>query len=73
MCSYVSVLAFGSLFLIILQEFGDISATLYTGPILYTTVVKERYYGVLVTNMTVGDISIDLPCSEVFLWRFVHA
>ncbi len=47
------------------QEFGDISDTLYTGPILYTSIVQELYYNVLVTSLTVGSVKIDLPCYQV--------
>lgn len=47
------------------QEFGDISETLYTGPILYTSIVQELYYNVLVTSLTVGSVSVDLPCHQV--------
>lgn len=62
---YVKVVTILWTVLLWVQEFGDISDTLYTGPILYTSVVEELYYNVLVTNLTIGDVKIDLHCSEV--------
>ncbi len=62
---YVKVVTILWTVLLWVQEFGDISDTLYTGPILYTSVVEELYYNVLVTNLTIGDVKIDLHCSQV--------
>ena len=47
------------------QVLGGIDETLYNGPIFYTSLVQQKFYNVLVTNITVGGTVISLDCGEV--------
>lgn len=43
---------------------GGISEELYSGSILYTPIVKEMYYEVVITDILVGGESLKMDCKE---------
>ena len=47
------------------QVFGDHNDNLYAGSIFYTSITKEDFYRVLITNMSVDGIPVDVHCREV--------
>ena len=38
---------------------------MYEGQLFNTSIVKERFYNVLITNLTVGGLVIEMDCTEV--------
>lgn len=38
---------------------------MYEGDIFNTSIVKEKFYNVIVTNLTVGNTRINMDCTEV--------
>ncbi len=67
---YINIIYFA-----VVQVLGGINKTYYHEQrgIHYTSIVKEEFYNVLITNLTVGDNVIDLNCREVkqFLYNCV--
>lgn len=47
------------------QVLGGLNHSLYHGTIMFTDIVEQRFYNVLVSNVTIGNISISLDCQEV--------
>ncbi|XP_062499743.1 beta-secretase 1-like [Corticium candelabrum] len=44
--------------------FDGIDDSLYVLPVVYTPVVEQRYYDVVITRMMVGQREVNLPCAE---------
>ena len=38
---------------------------MYKGQLFNTSIVEERFYNVLITNLTVGGLVIEMDCTEV--------
>lgn len=49
----------------LLQILGGIDESLYTGTITYVPIYKEWYYEVVITDIDVGDASLEMDCKEV--------
>ena len=47
------------------QVLGGLNHSLYHGTIMFTDIVEQRFYNVLVSNVTIGNISVSLDCQEV--------
>lgn len=53
------------MFVLFIQIVGGVDSNHYYGNIYYTPIVKEQYYNVLFSNISVGDMMIPMECSEV--------
>jgi len=49
---------------------GGVDSSLYVGDLLYVPLRREWYYEVIVTDITVNDVSLGLDCKEVKLSSF---
>jgi hypothetical protein len=49
------------------QTLGGINTSLYhtNKPIHYTKIVEERFFNVLLTDISVGDRKLNISCKEV--------
>lgn len=47
------------------QVLGGISEDLYTGRIFYTPIVREMYYEVVISDISVAGTSLSMDCKEV--------
>ena len=47
------------------QVLGGVDRNDYYGDIYYTPIVKQQYYNVLFSNISVDGVMIPLECSEV--------
>lgn len=54
-----------AIFVLIIQVIGGVDSSHYYGNIYYTSIVKEQYYNVLFSNISVGGVMIPMECSEV--------
>ncbi len=51
---------------------GGLDESLWTGPLLYSPIVKEWYYEVVITNILINGSSLNMDCKEVgVLWHFI--
>ena len=48
-----------------MQLLGGYNSSLSRGDIHWTRIVEKNYYKVLMTNLSVGNSTIDMPCNEV--------
>ena len=48
-----------------MQLLGGYNRSLSHGDIHWTRIVEKNYYKVLMTNLSVGNSTIDMPCNEV--------
>ena len=62
-----------------LQVIGGVDSALYVGDLLYVPLRREWYYEVIITDITVSNVSLGLDCKEVswiqmrFLLTLLHA
>ena len=50
---------------VFLQVLGGVNESMYEGDIFSTSIVEEKFYNIIVTNLTVGDTTINMDCKEV--------
>jgi len=48
-----------------LQVIGGVDSALYVGDLLYVPLRREWYYEVIITDITVSNVSLGLDCKEV--------
>ena len=46
---------------------------MYKGDIFSTSIVEEKFYNVIITNLTVGDTVINMDCKEVYTVLLSHS
>ena len=51
---------------------GGLDSSLYVGDILYVPLRREWYYEVIITDISVDDVSVDLDCKEVSWLEMCH-
>jgi len=63
---YYHIVDFFSFFLYyMLQVIGGVDSALYVGDLLYVPLRREWYYEVIITDITVSNVSLGLDCKEV--------
>ena len=54
-----------SYYIFCIQVLGGVDTDDYYGDIYYTPIVKQQYYNILFSNISVNGIMIPLECSQV--------
>jgi len=62
---YYHIVDFFHFLYYMLQVIGGVDSALYVGDLLYVPLRREWYYEVIITDITVSNVSLGLDCKEV--------